>query len=365
MADTSDKSGKKSRKTFSLTAESTLRTQRTCSVENEQPEIVEPFSFEEFSESGSGLSSYEKRHIANIQKWDNIRRQLFDSYVEECCFPTDTTCVYCLQEPATLRCQYCGPKQYFCLECANILHSVRNHFHVLEKWKEGMFTPYVVNGLPLGFQCNCGSAEARDIVCIDEHGNQYSKKVWFCNCYHPTTTLIKNNLWPASPDKPATAFTFYLMDLMETVFLHCKVSLREFCEAVELLRPSLQPRMVFSIYQLLNQASLEEYRYFKYQIKKMTQCFPDLWNGTVCPLCPKENGILIESMDACFGLSRKKCQGLKSIGVPKHGQLMFADQDDVDNFVNGYCERASEVSKDCSSFHAGELASSIRSKRKE
>ncbi|XP_027035703.1 uncharacterized protein LOC113664303, partial [Pocillopora damicornis] len=190
----------------------------------------------EFSESGSGLSSYEKRHIANIQKWDNIRRQLFDSYVEECCFLTDTTCVYCLQEPATLRCQYCGPKQYFCLECANILHSVRNHFHVLEKWKEGMFTPYVVNGLPLGFQCNCGSAEARDIVCIDEH-------VWFCNCYHPTTTLIKNNLWPASPDKPATAFTFYLMDLMETVFLHCKVSLREFCEAVELLRPSLQPRM--------------------------------------------------------------------------------------------------------------------------
>lgn len=61
----------------------------------------------------------------------------------------------------------------------------------------------------------------------------------------------------------------------------------------------------------------------------------------------QENGILIESMDACFGLSRKKCQGLKSIGVPKHGQLMFADQDDVDNFVNGYCERASEVSKVC------------------
>ncbi|RMX52982.1 hypothetical protein pdam_00025094, partial [Pocillopora damicornis] len=216
--------------------------------ENEQPEIVEPFSFEEFSESGSGLSSYEKRHIANIQKWDNIRRQLFDSYVEECCFLTDTTCVYCLQEPATLRCQYCGPKQYFCLECANILHIIKEYMN-----KEGMFTPYVVNGLPLGFQCNCGSAEARDIVCIDEH-------VWFCNCYHPTTTLIKNNLWPASPDKPATAFTFYLMDLMETVFLHCKVSLREFCEAVELLRPSLQPRMVFSIYQLLNQASFEEYR---------------------------------------------------------------------------------------------------------
>ncbi|PFX12541.1 Slit-like 3 protein [Stylophora pistillata] len=164
-----EKSGKKLRKTYSLTAESKLRAPRTGSVDNDQPEIVEPFSFEEFRESGSGLSSYEKRHIANIQKWDNIRRQLYDSYMEECCFPTDTTCVYCLQEPATLRCQYGGPKQYFCLECGNILHSARNHLHVFEKWKEGMFTPYVVNRLPLGFQCNCGSAEARDIVCIDEH----------------------------------------------------------------------------------------------------------------------------------------------------------------------------------------------------
>lgn len=59
-------------------------------------------------------------------------------------------------------------------------------------------------------------------------------------------------MWPASPDKPATAFTFYLMDLMETVFLHCKVSLREFCEAVELLRPSLQPRMVRAVNALPN-----------------------------------------------------------------------------------------------------------------
>ena len=61
----------------------------------------------------------------------------------------------------------------------------------------------------------------------------------------------------------------------------------------------------------------------------------------------QENGILIESMDACFGLSRKKRQGQKSVGVPKHAQLMFADQTDVHNFVNSYCARASDVSKVC------------------
>ena len=40
-------------------------------------------------------------------------------------------------------------------------------------------------------------------------------------------------------------------------------------------------------------------------------------------------------MDGCFGLSRKKDKG-HNLGTPKHGTLLFADQDDVDNFVNSY-----------------------------
>ena len=40
-------------------------------------------------------------------------------------------------------------------------------------------------------------------------------------------------------------------------------------------------------------------------------------------------------MDGCFGLCRKKEKGHNS-GTPKHRTLLFADQDDVDNFVNNY-----------------------------
>lgn len=40
-------------------------------------------------------------------------------------------------------------------------------------------------------------------------------------------------------------------------------------------------------------------------------------------------------MDACFGLARKKCKG-EGLGQPRHGTLFFADQDDVDNFVENY-----------------------------
>ena len=52
-------------------------------------------------------------------------------------------------------------------------------------------------------------------------------------------------------------------------------------------------------------------------------------------------------MDACFGLNRKKSQGKNSFSTPKHGTLMFADQDDVDNYVNCYSEKADDVPKVC------------------
>ena len=56
-----------------------------------------------------------------------------------------------------------------------------------------------------------------------------------------------------------------------------------------------------------------------------------------CLFCiiPQENGILIESIDACFGLARKKAKGGNTISS-RHRDLLFSDQDDVDNFVDNY-----------------------------
>ena len=54
-----------------------------------------------------------------------------------------------------------------------------------------------------------------------------------------------------------------------------------------------------------------------------------------CLLQEGESGIIIHSMDACFGLTRKKNVG-NSFTTPNHGCLVFADQDQVDNFVDNY-----------------------------
>lgn len=50
-------------------------------------------------------------------------------------------------------------------------------------------------------------------------------------------------------------------------------------------------------------------------------------------------------MDACFGLARKKAQG-QGIGTPRHQNLFFGDQDDVDNFVDNYQESTTAAKVD-------------------
>ena len=44
---------------------------------------------------------------------------------------------------------------------------------------------------------------------------------------------------------------------------------------------------------------------------------------------------MIESLDACMGLARKKKKG-GGLVEPRHEELMFSDQTDVDNFVDNY-----------------------------
>lgn len=36
-----------------------------------------------------------------------------------------------------------------------------------------------------------------------------------------------------------------------------------------------------------------------------------------------------------------------NLGTPKHGTLLFADQDDVDNFVNSYGKAGADMEQVC------------------
>ncbi|XP_046861804.1 uncharacterized protein LOC124455119 isoform X4 [Xenia sp. Carnegie-2017] len=122
------------------------------------------------------------------------------------------------------------------------------------------------------------------------------------------------------------------------------------------------PRVVKNIYNVLNNGSFDEYRYFKHQVRSLKFIQKDLIDYRNCPLCPQtgELGVAIHSMDACFGLTRKKL-ARNSFAVPNHGCLKFADQDEVDDFVDQYSK---SNNKSCQIFKAGEVTEALHSKGK-
>ena len=77
---------------------------------------------------------HEKRVLNISENWGKVPDNMLSSYIEEQHLPENSQSVNCFDN-ATTRCEYCGPRQYFCLDCAKSLHAKRNRLHVLETWK--------------------------------------------------------------------------------------------------------------------------------------------------------------------------------------------------------------------------------------
>ncbi|XP_064391176.1 uncharacterized protein LOC135338993 isoform X3 [Halichondria panicea] len=161
--------------------------------------------------------------------------------------------------------------------------------------------------------------------------------------------MIRARLWPASPRFPETAFTFELLDWAESLLLECQVALGDFCRSLYFNCPHLVKKRR-DIYASMIDA-FEEYRYLKMELRHMSFVSPKLDSGNICPACPKNDGSLFISMDALFGLPRKKSAG-KSHRPPLHDSLFFKDQSSVDEYVSNSSE-IRELHRTCNDFLAG------------
>ena len=81
------------------------------------------------------LREREKRRIASGCRWDAVKGQLVGGTVSQFVLPSNIACCCCKNCLAVVRCEECGPRQYFCLNCCKTLHSSRNYFHVPELWE--------------------------------------------------------------------------------------------------------------------------------------------------------------------------------------------------------------------------------------
>lgn len=53
-----------------------------------------------------------------------------------------------------------------------------------------------------------------------------------CACEPETCTLLRYGLWPATADKPQTAFSIPLLELFVCLSLECQVSVEGFCNTL-------------------------------------------------------------------------------------------------------------------------------------
>lgn len=132
-----DKKGKKVTKDYQLSTSKKTKFPRLEREDNSRPEEESTSSFITFEAEplNVGLTNHEKRQLNLTQKWTDIREDVLKAYSKVSHIPGGQECVVCRQVEAVLRCEHCGPRQYYCLACGHAMHENRNYFHVLELWK--------------------------------------------------------------------------------------------------------------------------------------------------------------------------------------------------------------------------------------
>ena len=92
---------------------------------------------------------------------------------------------------------------------------------------------------------------------------------------------------------------------------------------------------VTDLYQVLINGSAMQFLVFMRRKLQFLDLCPGYKIDTECPSCSTGTGPLVISMDANFGLVRKKSAG-KPAGEPHHDGVFFLPQSEVDDFVEKY-----------------------------
>jgi len=306
-------------------------------------------------------ASYRAHQQSLSDQWTALRESLLTAAIESEGMPNGQLCMVCEIEHACLRCRDCGPNQFFCKGCGVKLHQCRNHFHYMEQWLRGQeFCPFMEQPVPhltstRMWHKDCCSRSVRMVIVVDFHGRQHLANIELCSCQDDALFFVQQGLWPASPCKPQFCFQFKFLDRVESLLLENQTSLKGFCDGIKEALPKLIKDNGKDIYRALKGHTFAEYRFFRHQLRSLTMICPGTSPGNICPACPKECGSVYLTMDACFGLARKKSAS-KHVLPSRHGDLFFIDQENVDHFVESY-KYTKALRKDCSSFNAGSAAS--------
>ncbi|XP_056095222.1 uncharacterized protein LOC130073689 [Rhinichthys klamathensis goyatoka] len=201
----------------------------------------------------------------------------------------------------------------------------------------------------------------KDMKVIVSTGRLCTVTVNMCACEPETCTLLRYGLWPATADKPQTAFSIPLLELFVCLSLECQVSVEGFCNTLR-WKNNLTLAEVNTLYRALVGESISHFRHHHFRQRSLVDICPQLDDGTKCPACPKADGDMIVTLDANFGLVRKQSSGTSAV-EPLHGTRMFVNEKDVEEYLLSHLD-SSKPHEDCSNFKAGNVLRSQKQAKK-
>ncbi|XP_039662704.1 uncharacterized protein LOC120562852 [Perca fluviatilis] len=179
--------------------------------------------------SSCSETAYSKAKKRGIHAWDAVKDDMLKVSFE-CSAPITTQCVVCLED-ADYRCIECSTTAVFCEACLKRTH--RNSLHLPDKWNNAYYEPFSLGlflYLPEGHSTH--AVYMKDMKVIISTGQLCTVTVNMCACEPEACTLLRYGLWPATADKPQTAFSIPLLELFVCLSLECQVSVEGFCNTL-------------------------------------------------------------------------------------------------------------------------------------
>ncbi|XP_076079987.1 uncharacterized protein LOC143050754 [Mytilus galloprovincialis] len=305
-------------------------------------------------------NSYATKKKKLIEAWEGLREDLILTRLQELS-PATHECGFCHDEqPDIIICQDCGPQAYYCSSCCERVH--RNIlFHKPQQWKGSMYVPIQLINELTRKDHKCDQTFFSNIYAVDMKGTQHICKIQLCRCETAAATLVRYNLWPATPSNPKIAFDIRFMELLSVLHLECHLPTKSFCDALGFLKSNfinLATDDEKNIYRAVVGDCLTEYNYHRSTLNTRHTITESSFTRE-CPICLKNPPII--SMDANFGLVHKRSSG-EGHGrqSSRHKDLFFRNHDNMKSFIDDYSVQKG-TNYECSNFQAGD---NIRSKIK-
>ncbi|KAF4580711.1 hypothetical protein EYR38_002997 [Pleurotus pulmonarius] len=175
----------------------------------------------------ASFNMYGKTSGEYVQEWIQHRASDIHEIAALECLPSNPKCALCkcALDALVLRCTQCFNTPLLCSSCCLNQHR-QNPFHQIQSWDDGFFKDCSLNELGLvlylghaGERCPASNGEPDTSDPFTLGANP-----WFL-C---TPLLLQARLFPATSDRPSTAFTFEVLDELHLQRIECKTASSNF-----------------------------------------------------------------------------------------------------------------------------------------